>query len=278
MLNSIRDSLTKEDVLAEIRLQLDADISGKTCIIVVEGADDITFFRGKLCEDADVKESFSGKMGVYEIVDFFLDDRVIGICDRDYDPLYENSRVFYYDYSCLEMMLISSDSVFCNFCYTYYCGQEAPIELRMKVFQDLKWISFFRKLNSENSWGVRFTALNYHTAFDDKQNKLDLTVLLRQLTESNPGLICPQHEMLSKVSKECRLTPSISTFFTITNGHDFMYYFQHLCCIYNRQSQSSRDEMFKGLVCSFYKMDFEKTSLFSILSEYQCSHNLKVLS
>ena len=64
MRNSIRDNITKDEIIAEIQLELDADITHNLSIVVVEGIDDVTFFRGKLAQNVDIKESFSGKDGV----------------------------------------------------------------------------------------------------------------------------------------------------------------------------------------------------------------------
>lgn len=99
------------------------DISFIPTVIIVEGEDDISFFNGKLSSNVDIRESFSGKRGVLEIVSLFSDSRVIGVCDVDYDTGTPSPQILYYDYSCLEMMLISSDSAFTPFFHTYYRGQ-----------------------------------------------------------------------------------------------------------------------------------------------------------
>lgn len=83
--NSIQSNLTKDDLIAEIRLTLGADFKREHTVIIVEGEDDISFFNGKLSSNVDIRESFSGKRGVLEIVSLFSDSRVIGVCDVDYD-------------------------------------------------------------------------------------------------------------------------------------------------------------------------------------------------
>ena len=70
--NSIHSNLSKDDIIADIRLTLSADFEHEKIVIVVEGEDDIVFFNGKLHPDVDIHESFSGKQGVKEIVTFFL--------------------------------------------------------------------------------------------------------------------------------------------------------------------------------------------------------------
>ena len=66
--NSIQSNLTKDDLIAEIRLTLGADFKREHTVIIVEGEDDISFFNGKLSSNVDIRESFSGKRGVLEIV------------------------------------------------------------------------------------------------------------------------------------------------------------------------------------------------------------------
>ena len=46
--NSIQSNLTKDDLIAEIRLTLGADFKREHTVIIVEGEDDISFFNGKL--------------------------------------------------------------------------------------------------------------------------------------------------------------------------------------------------------------------------------------
>lgn len=102
--NSIQSNLTKDDLIAEIRLTLGADFKREHTVIIVEGEDDISFFNGKLSSNVDIRESFSGKRGVLEIVSLFSDSRVIGVCDVDYDTGTPSPQILYYDYSCLEMI------------------------------------------------------------------------------------------------------------------------------------------------------------------------------
>lgn len=70
--NSIHSNLSKEDIIADIRLTLSADFEHAKTVVVVEGEDDVVFLNGKLRSDVDIHESFSGKHGVKEIIDYFL--------------------------------------------------------------------------------------------------------------------------------------------------------------------------------------------------------------
>ena len=278
MRNSIRDNITKDEIIAEIRMELDADITHSLSVVVVEGIDDLTFFRGKLAQNVDIKESFSGKIGVKEIVEFFSDNRVLGVCDRDYDSAYENERIFFYDYSCLEMMMISNDSALSSFCHTYYRGDEQPNMVRIHVLEDLKWVSCYRKLSAQNAWAIRFTAINYSTSFDDHLRKIDYSIIMRQLKNSNPGFVDRDHVQLQQVSDLCRTINCVEDLLPITNGHDFLHYFQRLCCSYDLHCSSSSDDMFRGLVCAYRIEDFMLSNLYSTIKAYQTDIALSILS
>ena len=67
--NSITGNLTKEDVIADIRMTLSADFELKKCILVVEGDDDIDFFRGKTKENCPVRLTAHGDYCIIECVE-----------------------------------------------------------------------------------------------------------------------------------------------------------------------------------------------------------------
>ena len=279
--NSIHDNLSKEDIIAEVRLTLAADFDHKKSIIIVEGEDDILFFRGKLQPDVDVKESFSGKCGVIEIVSHFSEDRVIGVCDVDYDPRSPSSQIFYYDYSCLEMMLISNDAAFSSFFYTYYQKNEtSPQVVRFQLLSNLKWLSLCRKLSAENNWAINFKGISVASAFDETTQTLETSKLLLQINRINPGLVSNHRDYLDSVSLECRKDVSQNDYLLITQGHDFLHYFQALCesVRYLKGKSPGVAELSRALICSYRKEDFSKSSLFHYLIEYQTTYQLYILS
>lgn len=277
--NSIRCNLSKEDIIAEIRLTLSADFEHKKGIVVVEGEDDILFFNGKLHPDIDLRESFSGKCGVEEIVCYFLDDRVIGICDIDYDSRSTCPQMLYYDYSCLEMMLISNDSVFSSFFYAYYQGSKSPQEIRLQILSNLKWLSLYRKLSSNNSWGVRFNGLSVAKAFNQENQTIDITNLLGQIHTINPGLISHNRGQLELLSEACRGEYALEQYLLITQGHDFLYCFQALCKSSKRLKGKSPsvEELFRALLCSCHHENFSEFKLYQSLISYQATYGILFL-
>lgn len=277
--NSICTNLNKEDIIAEIRLTLAADYEHTKSIVVVEGADDVNFFNGKLHEDVDLRESFSGKCGVEEIITYFSDHRVIGICDMDYDIQNTNPQMFYYDYSCLEMMLISNDSAFQSFLYTYYFGRQCPQEIRYQLLSSLKWLSLYRKLSREHNWAVRFDGLSIAKAFNSNTHTLNIETLLSQIIKTNPDLVSQNRSQLELVSSAYREDHDLKKLLLITQGHDFLYCFKAFCESSQQRMTKSPGvlELFHALLCSYRKEDFSESSLYEALIGYQTTYRLNIL-
>lgn len=278
--NSIRSNLSKADIIAEIRLTLSADFAHKKSIIIVEGDDDLSFFNGKFSPDVEIYESFSGKIGVCEIVDSFCDDRVMGIRDLDYDPISSNSRMLYYDFCCLEMMLIASDNAFSNFCYGYYRGPEVPIVLREQVLRELSHISIYRKLSANLNWAINFKGISFDKAFDDNTVKLDFSKLSAQIIKINSLDNAAATSHISAVTAASVTVNSINDLLSITQGHDFLFYFQKICTHFLPRGKSipGSKEMFRSLICSYRAEDFSATNLYQKLINYQSVYNRHILT
>jgi hypothetical protein len=260
-------------------MTLGADYNHEKAIIIVEGPDDIEFLNGKLSENVDIYESFSGKEGVKEIVSHFSEKRVLGICDKDYSPPTPEGNIIYYDNSCLEMMMIGNENVFKSFVDNFYFGNETAENLLMKIFTNLKWLSVFRKLNSENSWEVRFKGLSIAASCVSPNLAISVDMLLQKLTEINKDLISNHREFLVSVSIEARQDFDIDTYLNITQGHDFIEYFQKIAQESSPLRRSvSKDTLFCGLCCAFRYNDFKATHFYHTLMDYAEANNLKLVS
>lgn len=278
--NSIRDNLSKEDIIAEIRLTLGADIAHKRCIVVVEGQDDILFFRGKLNKDVIIEESYSGKLGVLDIVSFFFDDRVIGVCDIDYDghilPL---SRIFTYDYCCLEMMIISCEKAFSSFCNVYYSGCLSCNELRYKALEDLLRLSLYRKKNEELSWGLNFKGLSFPKYYNKVTENIDYSILDGDIQRINPE-VAPSilRAYLNSVDEDNHEGYPVDELLSITQGHDFINYFKTMI-LQNEigKHEPSRHELIHSIICSYHYENFTESALYRKLKLYQEERKLTVV-
>lgn len=245
---------------------------------MVEGADDISFLNGKLHQSTDIQESFSGKLGVFEIVAHFSDDRVIGICDTDYDAPNTCPQIFYYDYSCLEMMMVSNIFAFSQIFFTYYHGEEKPQEVRLQLITNLKWLSICRKLSAENGWGINFKGLSISNAFNPTTRKLETANLLSQINKLNPGYIPAHRTHLNQISQTCLQELDQEDLLKITQGHDFLAYFQALCASAPfRGKTAGVTELAHSLICSYRNGDFATSVLYKNLLEYQITYSLNIL-
>lgn len=277
--NSIKESLTKEDIIADIRMTLAADFNRVKSVVIVEGDDDITFFNGKLSSNVDLYESYSGKKGVEEIVDTFPDERVVCICDRDYGPVSNNPRIFYYDYCCLEMMLIANNDSFRNYCYGYYRGKKDPLRLRTELLEDLAVLSLYRKLNEQNNWGINFRGLNFSQGFDEINCKISIPSIVAQIKKINTSNSEQIRIQLSSIGSEKQLLSSESDYLLITQGHDFINSLHQICLHSTPRKNGSPParEMYRSLVCSYRIDDLHRTIFYSQISAYQDSTSRKII-
>mgnify|MGYP001328335572 FL=1 len=141
--------MTRDATISEIILEKSADIKKEKAFIVLEGYDDIRCLKKIVTQNVVMILSFSGKDGVKEIVQHFGSDRVIGICDRDYEAVANTQEIFYYDFCCLEMMLISADAAFEAICSEYYNNAEDVLSMREAILRKLFILSNIRKANAE---------------------------------------------------------------------------------------------------------------------------------
>ena len=277
--NSITGNLTKEDVIADIRMTLSADFELKKCILVVEGDDDIDFFRGKTKENVELLQSYSGKTGVEEIVASFSDKRIIGIRDKDYDEISEDIRMFYYDYCCLEMMLISNATAFSSFFHGYYKGSRQPLSVRNEIIEDLKFLSLFRKLSSEKSWNINFSGLSLNKIIDDSCSKIKMDKLLKEIEKRNSEYSVVDSNHFSEINSRLQEYSTIEALLSITQGHDFMDYFHKLCLIEagpKWKAPKARD-LLVSLICSYRPNEFHETNLYNSICNYEVSNGMSIL-
>lgn len=275
--NSIRSNLSKEDIISDIRMSLSANFDKTKAVLVVEGPDDRQFWQNKTSDNVYLYESFSGIAGVKEIVEFFNSNSVIGICDKDYATSSQN-LMFYYDYCCLEMMLVYSDSAFTAF-ISEYCPCKNSNVLRLSILLELQWLSSFRRLNSTNLWGVKFKGLSIHNSCDNENECFDKQKALSELIVINRKCCNISDWMLAEVLQESQIDMSLVELLSITNGHDFLS-FLHFLYI-NKGERKGRvhgvDAISASLRCAFRMTDFFQTTLYAKLKEYEHTSGLLFL-
>ena len=275
--NSIRSNLTKEDIISDITLCMGADIDRKNIYLLVEGEDDIRLLHPYISENVLIYESYDGKKGVEVIVnDRFLDNkRVIGIRDRDYQQEPTSEKIFFYDYNCMEIMLISNDDIIDNLCFEYYKGPLLSRELRNCILNELKILSVIRKYNESKQWGIILKGLSANQGFNTETEKMDNDVIVRKVNQMNGNFISEQ--ILSDIYDEVSGVWSQEQLYYGTQGHDFCTLFATICNNYRKRGIKPI-EVQASARCTFRWSDFVKTKLYLSVKEYSQVHSLKILA
>ena len=275
--NSIRSNLTKEDIISDITLCMGADIDRKNIYLLVEGEDDIRLLHPYISENVLIYESYDGKKGVEVIVnDRFLDNkRVIGIRDRDYQQEPTSEKIFFYDYNCMEIMLISNDDIIDNLCFEYYKGPLLSRELRNCILNELKILSVIRKYNETKQCGIILKGLSANQGFNTETEKMDNDVIVRKVNQMNGNFISEQ--ILSDIYDEVSGVWSQEQLYYGTQGHDFCTLFATICNNYRKRGIKPI-EVQASARCTFRWSDFVKTKLYLSVKEYSQVHSLKILA
>lgn len=271
MNNSIKDNITKEDIISEIDLIYNSD-KNNTCI-VVEGQTDNCLLKSFISKNTHIFESYSGKDGVVDIISKFKKcKRVIGIIDKDYLPKLPSKRIFCYDFSCLEMMVISNDS--CNErLHSIFCKSKLNAhELREKCLCLLEPLSMIRKLNFLNNWNISISKIKPGKFYSE--NITDITSnIINEINKfnGNNGLTQDRIERYKRFQKP----KTFEEYLNITNGHDFTNLYYNMCfCTKKGISEASFE---KALYSTFGPYEFKGTKLFLDLKHYQKKFNLSFI-
>jgi Protein of unknown function (DUF4435) len=277
--NSIRANLTKNDIISEIKLSLGADVKKEKTFLLVEGTEDIKFWRGMINEEVLIFESFSGKTGIKDIIEghFDSDPQVIGIRDKDYESSLVHSKIFYYDYSCMEMMFVNSDEAFQSIYFEYFEGDESLDELKIKLLSQLKYLSLIRRNNDVNGWGIRIDGVSIHNVFVKETKELNNDKIIMKLDEMNNNFFSNDIERKRSIDAEIYNYDNDQKLLDITQGHDFIRLFS-IFCLKKQGRASSSDDIASSLRCAFRKSDFFDTKLFDLLVDYETRHELKIVS
>lgn len=275
--NSIKDNLSKEDMISDIILCLGADVHEEDIYLVVEGEDDIKFLRSFLADNVYIYESYDGKNGVEFIVGerFATNNRVIGIRDQDYQVVPISNKIFYYDYSCMEMMIIKNDAIFKKLYAEYYRGKIADTQLKMKILRELKYLSVIRMYNEREKWGKTIRGISIRNAWNRNEQKMDNQVILNRINQINNGFF--KNNILQIIEQEYEREWREEEFFCYTQGHDFFTLYAVICDQYRNKGIKYNEIEASGR-CIFREGDFVNTRLYDKLNEYENVYHLKICS
>ena len=270
MANSIITSLDENYTVAEIKLLL-ASSRTKT-IVVVEGDDDVRLFTTLLAEDVSLVQSFHSKLGVESWItsEFAGQNRVIGIRDKDYQIAPLDDRIFYCDYCCSEMMIISNDSCFSRV-FSNYCNVPIPaLDLREKCLRCLELLSKLRFMNETNNWKVKFDGVKPAVLYNNNQTTMNDNIIT-SLNNMNPEN-CLSESRIELLKNRFPNSFNQIELLEITNGHDFIELMHGLGKV-----KESIKALGKGFRTSFGKLEFVNTLLYKHLNNYQVNNNLHIV-
>lgn len=265
-MNSIRDEQSKESVISRIKLLLYHP--SKKFHIVVEGDDDIKFWKKFNIDDSEFYESYSGISGVLNIVEELNNDYVIGICDRDY-KIFEMEKIFYYDYSCLESMLFSNEACYNSFISEYYREILDRESFKKMVLENLIYLSLLRKNSYIQGKKIKFDGISPYE-YIGYDNEIDINMLQENIKKINI-----QQNLDSFFENIVFVGMEHKNIYDLIQGHDLT----KLIAFYINQRRKSKHisekNIEKEMRCSFSKDSLQKTKLFISLQAYKLTINEK---
>lgn len=269
--NSILSNLNSEDMISTIRLEMGNDLKKENIYLLIEGFDDKKLFQYLCNNNVVVCESYSGKKGIEEILSAFNENyRILGIRDRDYETRKLDDRIFFYDYCCMEMMLVNMNEVFERVFYEYYEGSIDFEDLRYEILEKLKTLSVLRKVNEYHRKMWNFKGINRQIIFNNTD--FNEEELYKELSRVNNREICED----DNIRNEKENTRNYNDLLSLTNGHDFIDLFIIYCKKENGKNLKI-NTISETMRCSCSLENFKQSVLYNDLFKYQTENNIKII-
>lgn len=265
-MDSIRENITKEDMVVTIEAELNADIYGRLCVLLVEGSSDIKFAQRVFNKDVACYESFSGKGGLEELIEApeLQNHRVIAVRDKDYCDVNElPDRMFIYDTSCLELMLLKNKEVVTGIYCTYYDGSYEKEKMVQNALRKLAPCSIMRKKNEEQKLGISFKKAGFGDLIKSEEI-FELDQYFERLRVS---------DLLAAECKAESLSVEDEQLYDITNGHDICVFLGEI--LKNAGKKLGEAGVRNALLSNFRKSDFMDTRLYGVIKSYQSEYGLR---
>lgn len=242
----------------------------------MEGEDDLKLLRKFFGENVILYESYCGKNGVKEIINHpIIDDfRIIGIRDKDYLIDNIHNRILFYDFCCLEMMLISVDEVFKSIYHEFYYGNMNVRELKEKILNKLIILSHLRKENELNDYKILFKGLSL-VNYSNDNSYLNYNKLADDLKERSSSCNICIKELIENMESEFTKPFTLTQLLDVTNGHDFITIFKNECNQNNR-SGVKENKIASSMRTSYTGENFKCTNLYKNLYIYAEENSLDI--
>ena len=223
-----------------------------------------------MSEKVELIKSYGSKNGIENIIKqhFKNNIRVIGIRDKDYAKKPCSKRIFFCDYCCSEMMIVSNIHALNKIYSNFYKGAMSPSDLLLDCLKHLEYLSHIRKLNEQKNWKIRFDGIKANRLYNNSIATMNQNVV-DEINNQNPTNQLDAAKILL-VNNEPQCSTLID-FLEITNGHDFVHIFSKLC------NNSGLKCIENGLRCSYSIEAFTTSQLYQNLQQYERMHHLSIL-
>ena len=275
--DSIREHLSKDSLVAELKMQLSSPQNLNRTMILFEGEDDISVFNSLIDNDGCMLfESYGGKAALNEIITSIINDkRLIGIRDRDYEANPLGQRIFFCDHCNLEMMIVSNNESFSNSMFKIVRQGDDFLKLREDVLLAIKGLSITRKLNEELQWHISFKGISVNYLLT-LSNPIKVKDLILYLNSINANMIDDQ-QMDLIITEMDKLTSHPLDY---TNGHDYcqaLVFFLKTKYTNKGIKTIGAKDFSTFLYLGYHEKHFKKTSLYNSLVLYQNQEKLSIV-
>lgn len=199
----MRDSITVNAVLNEIRLHANHPQNKNVVFILVEGDSDIRLFRSLFNQDnCRIKAIPGGNSKLEEGLSILCQEfeQVIGIRDADFMHL-EGEKpqitvLFLTDSHDIETMMIASDEAFRSVVNEFYNNTFNVLELRKAFFDSVRFLGYLRWYNNLNNMEFNFMGIGIGDFFDPNFLKLDEIRCVQNIINRSPNCKCKDVETI----------------------------------------------------------------------------------
>lgn len=279
--NSIQCNISEEDLISEVRMLLGDDFQDEKIVVIVEGISDFRLLKKILDEEKfTICESISGKEGVIKIACTVFKDEmnVIGIIDRDYQVCTFISKIFAYDYSCAEMMIISNRQVRKSIKTEYFSTTDFNFVLK-NIFQNLYFLSLLREHNFKYDSGINFRNLPFGSMISIQGSTILLNPvkIIAELKNRNSGDLGISDIQITKLIADSTKLCSFDEYLNITQGHDFVKMLGFHCNNENASNCSVKEENVSSILrIAYSESEFKNTKLWMCLKDYCSKLNINI--
>ena len=266
----MRQYLDETDKINAIRLQLRHPSGGDKVWILVEGESDQKLF-GKFISNPNtsVEQVHGGLSSLQKAVKTLVEEtkQVIGIRDADFlhleGKLEVVSSLYLTDYHDAEMMMIASNETLASLIAEYLDPNiYHPETLREEILRSITPLGNARWYNCQHSGSLSFKGLAFSLFYNPANFSINLQVCIQEIHKRSKNREIELEEyILDTLSESTNLLQ-------LCNGHDF----ERALALFisRRRTKGVSDlEVGKALRLAYTKEEFQKTTLFVLLKEWE---------